>query len=296
MRSFIATRLRAGAPSIVTELVSRISKLWSKSKMARSIWILGVLATLAGCAVPMIWPSSQEASFVLIIVTIGLTLTLACETRLKLREIEDTSLDVITEMSKTKAIVEHGHSDEFFIRRHEQLKTEINELAEGIYHLSPLTAVYEDDIRSINSLRSGERLLSTCPITSESKLAAVQGISDPIYEASIASHVAAAKRGVSVTRIYFFKNRDFYDQAKIKAHLADLAKAGMEIRVIFLDRGVKLGPVFDFLVFDKRKVSVGVIDPPTGKVWSARVSVARATIEDYTRKYEHIKSIAQPLE
>jgi hypothetical protein len=68
----------------------------------------------------------------------------------------------------------------------------------------------------------------------------------------------------------------------------------MDIGVVFLDEN-ELGPEFDFLVFGDRKVSVGVVDPGSGKVWSARASILREEVDQYTKKYKHLKDLSKPL-
>jgi len=262
--------------------------------VSKLVWILGVLITLAGCVGVYFWPAGIPELNAFILGTIGLTLTLVCEVRIKLGEMERSLEAAIPDKAQIRQIEENGNRDDFFRERYAQLLKETKQLAEGTYHLSPLEAIYRDDRRSIGSLRAGERLLSTCPISRESIAAAVQQIAERNYLASIESHVAAAKRGVLVTRIYSFSNRKFFEHPNIKEHLAGLAKADMDIWVIFLDE-VRLGPEIDFLVFGNHKVSLGVIDPATGKVWSARASIAKAEVDRYTREYDHLKGNALPL-
>jgi hypothetical protein len=117
----------------------------------------------------------------------------------------------------------------------------------------------------------------------------------PHYLATIGAHCEAAKRRVSVTRIYYFKNREFFDPSKMREHLSALKNAGIDIQVTFLSE-VTLEPDYDFLVFGGRKVSVGVIDPATGKVWSARASIIPRDVNAYIEKYQRLKELSQPID
>lgn len=95
----------------------------------------------------------------------------------------------------------------------------MNELAGGVYYIRSEPAVYHDDIRSIKLISVGQSLLSTCPVSDVSIDAAVKQFSGPNYLASIDAHREAAKRGVLVTRTYFFKRRRFFEQSAIKARI-----------------------------------------------------------------------------
>jgi hypothetical protein len=271
-----------------------------------AIWLLGVAATAAALIAPMIWDINSDIKSDFIIGTVGLILTLVCETRLKVEEAEKSTVDSISELRsiafdtkvQTKRLAQietNTESDAFFHKRYEELQWEIDGLSEGTYQVKSLAAVYQDDIRSIQLLQNGEKLLSTCPITHESVDAALKYISDPHYLATIGAHCEAAKRRVSVTRIYYFKNREFFDSSKMREHLSALKNAGIDIQVTFLSE-VTLEPDYDFLVFGARKVSVGVIDPATGKVWSARASIIPRDVNAYIEKYQRLKELSKPID
>jgi hypothetical protein len=114
--------------------------------------------TLAVCLAGYFWHTddkvTEKVMTELIIGTIGITLTVACEIRVKLSEMEEGAHRVITQTEQAKKIVENNHKDGIFAQRHDEPRKEIDELAAGTYHLYPLSAVYKDDIRSIDSLRS----------------------------------------------------------------------------------------------------------------------------------------------
>jgi hypothetical protein len=262
--------------------------------MSKLVWLIGVVLTLAACTAPYFLKSHNLVMDDLIIGTMGITLTIVCEIRVKLSELEHDAFAVLTQSEEAKRIRENDYKDDFFSRKHDELRREISELAAGVYHVGPEADIYADDVRSIDALRKGEQLLSTCPISQVSKETALHHISDEHYRASIASHLAAAKRGVAVTRIYFFRSKSYFDQPEMKAHLSELANAKIDIRVAFLDK-VQLGPEIDFLVFGDRKVSRGVVDPGTGKVWSARASIVPQEVASYIKKYHSLKKVATSL-
>ncbi len=161
----------------------------------------------------------------------------------------------------------------------------------GRYQVRSIASLYLDDIRSIQALNHGERLLSTCPVSTASASHVAAQFGDAHYLASLNAHVAAAKRGVFVTRIYLFKSRDYLDYPAVAAHLTHLSTTKLDARLIFRDETRIEGP-FDFLVFGKRKVSVGVVDPDTGTVNSAIVYADQDTIRFYEREYEKLRILS----
>ena len=256
---------------------------------------IGLSLTLAIALITFLWPKSTLVVDSLFIALIGIAITLAFELRLKLIEVEHLIADSISERSKLQRIIEHSQRDVFFSRRFLEVEEEINDLAMGRYQIQSLSALYDNDINSINLLRQGDRLFSTCPISVESREAALEQIGDPSYVGSIDAHLAAVLRGVVVTRIYLFKSYSLFDQAALKDHLMALKNGGIEIRVV-LREIVHVDTEFDFLVFGERKVSVGVVDPDSGIVRGGRISVDQATVDRYIRDYEQLRRISQPLE
>src|SRR6516165_129158 len=124
---------------------------------------IGLSLTLAIALITFLWPKSTLVVDSLFIALIGIAITLAFELRLKLIEVEHLIADSISERSKLQRIIEHSQRDVFFSRRFLEVEEEINDLAMGRYQIQALSALYDNDINSINLLRQGDRLFSTCP-------------------------------------------------------------------------------------------------------------------------------------
>lgn len=110
-------------------------------------------------------------------------------------------------------------------------------------------------------------------------------IEDLHFNASISEHIRAANRGVEVTRIYLFKNRDFLESDEIKSHLVRADQEKMVVRILIRDK-VSLRGELDFLIFADRKVSVGTLDIDSGLCNGARVMTDPDTVQKYINDYQ----------
>jgi hypothetical protein len=250
------------------------------------IWLFGVAVALSVGIISYLRPEDKAVADPLIIGTVLITLGLVCEMRLKLYEVEHAALHSSSQAEKTNKILMYSRTDTSFSQKYDELTRALNDLSNGNYDIKSLSELRDDDICSIELLCKDEELRSTCPISAESKEEVIEHISDQHYKASITSHIDAARRGVHVTRIYYFKRRELFDNTEVKEHLAELAKAKIDVRVVLLDQ-VSPGHETDFLVFGKRKVSVGSFDSH-GKISAARVCLAPDEIAKYTNLYNEI--------
>jgi hypothetical protein len=110
----------------------------------------------------------------------------------------------LNEAAKERLIAERITKNELhdpiFGERFRDLKREIADLSEGVYHIRSLDELYHDDIRSIQALKHGEKLFSLCPVC-PAVSDAVEQFASHTYIASLAAHDAAQRDGVMVTRV-----------------------------------------------------------------------------------------------
>jgi hypothetical protein len=277
------------------EMFDLLSAIQKQPKSHMTTRAVGVVLTITIVVIAFRWPQSPEVTSIMIAGLIGVVITIGLELWVKLEELEKQVADGFSDVGSGAKIRANGIKDDFFNKKYDKLKSEINDLAFGKYEIPTLDEVYEDDIRTIRLLRRGEWLLSTCPITSTSKETALAQISEDRYKVTMEEHKSAAERGVKVTRIYAFRDRSIFDQSELQSHLSELSKSKMEIRILFRNK-IPPHAKFDFLVFGKKKVSIGIIDPDTGKVRAAIVYVDRKNVEDYTGEYEKLKLVSPPLD
>ncbi len=187
--------------------------------------------------------------------------------------------------------------DPTFTDQYKILMYKLQELAEGRYELNSLESVYEEDIRSIIRLGSGEPLRSTCPLAPTK-----EGLKDQItnhsYLAAMRSHIEAKQRGIEVTRIYSCSERSMLEQAVLHAHLRELAEAKINVRMIFFgDPKFKQSKSIDmdFVIFGEKKVSIGKVDPRDGTVSGASIFTDTRTVQKNIRDFEKLLRISEPL-
>jgi hypothetical protein len=275
------------------------------------IWFVGVVVSLAVAAVGFEFSENVPAMNALIIGLILIVLTMVCETRVDLSNVE-TALEA--ELHRMKAdfektllglsedaaiamkVIKNARVDTMFNTRYEELKQELKQLGEKEYRLEGRTAIYADDRSSIKLLQKGETLLSTCPVKGNLITDAMDHLlKDKEYEATMNCHIDAVKREVSVTRIYYFRRREQFEHEDIRKHLSGLVAAGLDIRVIFTKGADYLGEEYDFLVFGKRKVSIGTINHRDHTVYKGIVSIDPGKVADYENKYRYIEVTSQKL-
>lgn len=249
---------------------------------------VGGLATAGSAVIGYFYAESVAVLSTLLIALTGLTLTLILDQRVKLGDIERLATQINAEASIETEISRLSKVDEYFNVKYAELKSEMADLARGTYQIRTLTSLYQDDIRSISRLRSGEILLSTCPVTPASEAEAVRQLTSPAYRESMRAHLDAVNRGVKVTRIYLIRDMLFSLHPPIAQHLTELEDAHMDVRVILRDQ-VILDGQFDFLVFGNSKVSVGVAEPGAGAVSGAIVYTDDAIIRRYAAEYEKLR-------
>ena len=249
---------------------------------------VGAAATAGSAVIAYFYAESVAVLSVLLIALMGLTLTLILDQRVKLSEIERSLTTANADASVAAEIARLSKIDDAFSGKYAELKSEMADLARGTYQIRTLTGLYQDDIRSIGRLRSGETLLSTCPVTPTSEVEAVRQLTSPAYRESMRAHTEALNRGVKVTRIYLIRDMALFLHAPIIQHLTELKAAQMDVRVILRDQ-VILDGQFDFLVFGTSKVSVGVAEPGAGTVSGAIVYTDETAIRRYIAEYEKLR-------
>lgn len=72
-------------------------------RISISIWAVGVVATAAVGVCQFLLPKNEEATYELLIISIGIVLTLVCELRLMLQGIEKESLSIAPFIKETRA-------------------------------------------------------------------------------------------------------------------------------------------------------------------------------------------------
>jgi hypothetical protein len=226
---------------------------------------------------------------------VGIAISIVLDIRLTMHQVEEQVHREIGEFGTLKRVRELSKNDEIFLERYAELKREIGELAEGRYRINSLTSLYLDNIRCISELRPGERLLSTCPVSTVSETDAWRQLSAAAYVAAMKAHADAAMRGVEVIRIYLFRDRKMVAYEPIRKHLGELARLKIDLWILVRDEAKVEGDL-DFLVYGRRKVSVGTIDPDTGMVVSAVIHTDPRIADFYAREYQRLKVISRRLE
>ncbi len=256
--------------------------------------IIGLFITLTIAMANYFWPQATAVKDALMISLVGVSVSVALSVRLKLSEISQSIADIERDAQGLAQIQQWAKKDSSVLTRYTELRKEIEELVAGTYRLKSIDEVFEDDVRSIDELRAGEVLGSTCPISTVSAKRAREQIADLRYLASIQAHIAAAQRGVDVTRIYLFRDIAAFGDDAIVAHLKDLA-GKLRIEII-LHSEARLREEFDYLVFGDRRVSVGVVGGDTGTVQAAIVHSDRDTVKRYIVKYGRLRTLASSLD
>lgn len=250
--------------------------------------IVGSIATGAAAVAAYFFAESIPVLAALLIALTGLVLTLTLDHRVKLAETERLLRAQDTAALEREAIEKLAKQDDVFQKKYDELRKEIGDLALGTYRVRTLTSLYQDDIRSIERLKAGEALLSTCPVNPASVVDAQRQLSDPAYRESMRAHVAAANRGVNVTRIYLIKDLAFYGNQAIRSHLRDVSAEDIDVRVILRNETLLEGS-FDFLVFGLHKVSVGIAEPGAGTVSGGTVYTDTSTVRTHIDEYAKLK-------
>lgn len=173
----------------------------------------------------------------------------------------------------------------------EELIHQLNNLSIGKYSLHSLEDVYDDNISSFNESSRGEELFSVCPMASD-PAAAVEQVGKPSFKKSMNSHAAAAERGVDVTRVYRFNNREILEIPEIKSHISEMV--GRKVRVGYIfesDNRFNSRFQMDFILFGKSKVSVGRLGNKF--VVGSDVSYLTDDIREYERQKIAILNIME---
>ena len=210
-----------------------MNKLIDKSNI---LWAFGFIVSIISGYLIYKNPQSLQVTMGLIIGLIAVIISLTIEIRVKVSEQENIKMKLselvhiksnletlekkldlsINVINIEKKINDNQSIDPYFTERYYDLKKEIEELSNGQYHVNGSPNVYEDDIRSIRILKPGDLLRSTCPMATGSKEEVIKQIVNLHYLSSVKEHVAAAKRGVDVTRIYLFKNQEYFNIDEVK--------------------------------------------------------------------------------
>lgn len=259
-----------------------------RSPLSLVTLIVGTVITAGSAIAAYFFADSIAVLAALLIAMIGAVITLVLDQRVKLAELENLATERNTAALLEAEIDRLARVDGTFRTKYAELQSEMADLARGIYRIRTLTSVYQDDIRTIDRLRAGEVLLSTCPITPSSGAEAIRQVTDPAYTESIRAHVDAAERGVRVTRIYLLRDLQLFLHAALARHLVELEQSGVDVRVILRDETILDGQ-FDFLVFGSDKVSVGVAEPGAGTVSGAIVYTDPTTVQSYVEEYAKLR-------
>lgn len=254
--------------------------------------LIGLAVTVAVALVTFFSPQS-DTKIALIVTLVGLSVSLTLNSRLELAEIKQNLADLGLEPRRAAKIERWAKGDRFVRTRHNELKKELEDLAAGSYQLRTIDAVFDDDVRSINELTANEVLRSTCPISVVSVEKARGQIADGRYQNSVEAHIAAARRGVEVTRVYLFRDEEMFKDKVLLRHLKELSEK-ISVRVLLHDRTPQREN-FDYLVFGNRRVSVGVIDGGNGTVQSAVVYSDRDIVDEYIERYGRLTSQSVPF-
>jgi hypothetical protein len=260
----------------------------TRSGLSVTTIAIGTAVTAGSAVAAYFYAESASVLAALLITMSGITMTLILDHRVKLAEIERLVVDGNTTASIGAEVERLARIDDVFRIKHAELQSEMADLARGIYRIRTLTSLYQDDIRSIERLRSGDILLSTCPVTPASTTEAMRQVTTPEYKESMRAHLDAVKRGVQVTRIYLLRDIDLFLHPPLTKHLLELEKGGLDIRVILRDQTILDGR-FDFLVFGSTKVSVGVAEPGAGTVSGAIVYTDPITIRTHVDEYSKLR-------
>jgi hypothetical protein len=242
--------------------------------------------------VTFFWPQ-LDTKIALILTLAGAAVSLTLSSRLELGEIKQTLAGLGLEPQRVAQIQQWARRDRFILTRYNELRKEMDDLASGIYQLRTIDSVFEDDIRSIDEMTANEVLRSTCPISTVSTEKARGQIADARYRASVRAHIAAAQRGVNVTRVYLFRDQGMFMDEVLLNHLKDLNKK-ITVMVLLHDEAPQHED-FDYLVFGTRRVSVGVVGGVTGTVQSAVVFSDHEVVDDYIERYRRLTELSVPF-
>nr|WP_042195575.1 hypothetical protein [Kibdelosporangium sp. MJ126-NF4]CEL22094.1 hypothetical protein [Kibdelosporangium sp. MJ126-NF4]CTQ92875.1 hypothetical protein [Kibdelosporangium sp. MJ126-NF4] len=256
--------------------------------------IAGIFITLAVTLATYFWPQSAAVKDALLIALIGISVSVAMSGRLKLSEMSQSIDQLERDSQGLNRIQQWAKRDHVVLDRYNELRKELDELSAGKYRIRTIDEVFEDDVRSINELHKGEILRSTCPISMVSAQEARAQIADLRYLASVKAHIAAAQRGVEVTRVYLFRDLDAFGDDEIIQHLKML-DTKLRVRIV-LHSTARLRDGFDYLVFGTRRVSIGDIGGTTGTVQAATIESNRDVVERYIEKYTQLLALADSLD
>ncbi|WP_459643934.1 hypothetical protein [Kineococcus sp. NUM-3379] len=262
-----------------------------------TVLLIGAVVTLGAAGAAYLWPQSSQVSNALIMAFIGLILTVVCENRVRLHEMEATIMSSSRELAVHRDIRRRTEGSPELRAAYESTREDLDLLSQGSYRIRTLVETYSDDTRRIERMRGGEVLRSTAPVDTRSPAEALRQFSKPQYQASMRAHEAAARRGVKVHRIYLLRSRSMMTDADVAHHLRDIGRRhrNLEIRVLFRDEASLDPDSLDFLVFGDRAVSVGQLDPDTGVVNSAVVHTAPEKVYQYVRRYQMLLDASEPL-
>ncbi|WP_284749865.1 hypothetical protein [Amycolatopsis sp. RTGN1] len=250
------------------------------------------MITVAVALVTFFWPQ-LDTKIALILTLAGSAVSLTLSSRLELGEIKQSLAGLGLEPQRAAQIQQWAKSDRFVLTRYNELRKEMDDLASGIYQLRTIDSVFEDDVRSIDEMTANEVLRSTCPISTVSAEKARGQIADARYRASVKAHLAAAQRGVKVTRVYLFRDEGMFRDEVLLNHLKDLNKR-IAVMVLLHDEAPQHED-FDYLIFGTRRVSVGVVGGVTGTVQSAIVYSDRQIVNDYIERYRRLTGLSVPF-
>lgn len=255
--------------------------------------IIGVFITLGITVVTFFTLPTRSDS--LLVALVGIAISIVIENRVHLGKLRHEFSNELSQRARIDQIHKHGRREPQFVKRLDELHEELSEMATGKCRLLNLSAVYDDDIESINRLSPGEKLLSTCPVSSISNEDRIRQINDQRYIVSIEAHKKAAKRGVKVHHIYLFRSKQDFGPRELVDHLKEIQKTNFIIKVAFRDE-LKVPAEFDFLVFGKYKVSVGEIDGDSGIVKSGIINIRESNVREYTKQYETIFKLSKRVD
>lgn len=302
----VYTRLASDHASMVAALVCSAILIGHRPEgggtlsMSRALVFVTAVLAVVVALVAFLVPQATVAQFGLSVALVGIAITLIVEVIQRLSELEDrlaNRLSAIEKLASTegvspatdKRVLEWTKRDGSLALHYSTFKQELDRMTRGTYSLRSLEEVFRDDVASISGLRSGDTLRSTCPMPPDVQ-AALAYVKTRNYLATIAAHEQAAARGVTVVRIYEFKDRTVFNDPTINQHICDLAQK-FQVRALFRSEA-RIVDDWDFLVFGHKKVSVGEIDPDESTPMAAEVHFDPAVVQKYISNYDGLVQIS----
>jgi hypothetical protein len=184
--------------------------------------------------------------------------------------------------------------DKQFSEKYRELYKKLIRLSQGSYTVRLRSDIYLENTNALDLLEPNETFRATVPVSASD---VVGQLSDEYFGYYLSKQIEIAQKGVRVIRIYIFPNEAIFDAPEVKKHLDRLIENQIEVRVLFKSMPVshRLAELFesDFLIFGKRKVSVGQLGTADSVVISTQFSIAPETVEKYLQNFKTLYDISE---